>query len=111
MRGVDVRHYSSGADGFFAIATADFEPLPAGDPCSFAFVSKVPADRLPPALGRAFAQGVREGLCDGGPVPVVALRVLLRDARWHRADSTEPGFRTAGRKAAAEALRHLAPPA
>ncbi|MFB7619693.1 hypothetical protein [Kitasatospora sp. NPDC056181] len=107
IRDVHVRLVKFTMCGHYAIATADFIPLPADGEQHFEFVLEVPEDRLPLYLAEAFERGLREELysTDDGRLPVRAFRVRLHNAKWHEVDSNEMIFKAAGRKAAAEALR------
>lgn len=107
VRDVRVRLVTPSACGVFAIATTDFEPLPADSGLLFEFAAEVPEDRLPREFADAFEHGVHHALCASGTrrVPTAAFRVRLHDATWHEVDSNEVVFAKAGRRAAAEALR------
>jgi hypothetical protein len=107
VRDVHVRLATPAACGVFAVATADFAPLPPGSDMLFEFACEIAEDRLPHEFAEAFESGVRETLCDSGDgrLPAAALRVRLHDARWHEVDSNVGIFTEAGRRAAAEALR------
>jgi translation elongation factor EF-G len=105
VRDVHVRLVTASACGVFAIATADFEPLPAGSDLLFEFECELTDSRLPHEYAEAFELGVHETLCAAGRLPTAAVRVRLHDAKWHPVDSNERIFIEAGRRAAAEALR------
>ncbi|WP_181799104.1 hypothetical protein [Kitasatospora acidiphila] len=107
IRDVHVRLVKPTVCGHFAIATADFEPLPADGELLFEFALELSEERLPLDLAEAFERGLREELyaAGDGRLPVRAFRVRLHDARWSAVDSNEMIFQAAGRKAAAEALR------
>ncbi|MFC7246697.1 hypothetical protein ACFQO7_29805 [Catellatospora aurea] len=107
VRDVHVRLAVASACGVFAIATADFEPLPTGSDLLFEFVCELADSRLPQEYAEAFELGVHETLCAVGTsgLPTAAVRVRLHDAKWHPVDSSERSFTEAGRRAAAEALR------
>jgi hypothetical protein len=108
---VYVRHYVSLACGLFAIAWADFEPLPEEAVDDFEFVvaelalEREPEWSVPPELAVAFGDGVGGLLIEEGEGHLIfRTRVMLRDAIWHPADSNMYSFREAGRLAAREAL-------
>ncbi|MGA5818087.1 hypothetical protein ACPC54_09540 [Kitasatospora sp. NPDC094028] len=105
-RDVHVRLVKPWMCGHYAVATAEFTPLPADADELFEFVLDVPDDRLPTPYAEAFERGLREGLYahGDGRRPVRAFRVRLHDARWHEVDSNELIFGVAGRRAAEEAL-------
>lgn len=109
VRDVHVRLVKPAVCGHYAVATADFEALPADGEALFEFVLEIPGNRLPPEFAEAFERGLREELyaTGDGRLPVRAFRVRLHDAEWHRVDSNEMIFQAAGRRAAAEALRRF----
>ncbi|MFJ3221514.1 hypothetical protein ACIPLC_37065 [Kitasatospora sp. NPDC086801] len=107
VQDVHVRLVKPAVCGHFAVATADFTPLPVGGELLFEFVLEVPGDRLPVPYSEAFERGLREALyaTDDGRLPVRPFRVRLYEAQWSVVDSNEMIFQAAGRQAAAEALR------
>ncbi|GAA1393314.1 hypothetical protein ACFQZ4_37570 [Catellatospora coxensis] len=109
IRGVQAYLSSRGGVRPYALASADFEPLPVGEDRTdaLAFVDEVPAGELPPEFAAAFGAGALAELrqWSRGGVPPYALRVRLRDARWREGESSEAGFAWAGRRAAFEAVR------
>ncbi|MEU3301860.1 hypothetical protein ABZ729_18810 [Streptomyces sp. NPDC006678] len=82
--------------GPFARLTADFEPPGDGDEPDI--VNTVPDELLPAEYLPAIRAGLLEGL-DG-----VAARVRITDGRHHEVDSSEYGFKMAGRMAGRAAL-------
>ncbi|MDA8371221.1 MAG: hypothetical protein M0026_15345 [Nocardiopsaceae bacterium] len=116
VSGVYVRHIrQTSCSGPFAVVWADVEPLPEDTVEDYAFaadlpeVCRHPGEPLPAEFAAAFSDGVREAWeLRGGGRPVFAARVVLRDAIWHETDSSEYGFRAAGRIAAHEVLRCVA---
>ncbi|MFG3256283.1 hypothetical protein [Streptomyces sp. NPDC048172] len=113
VRGVHVRLVTTSACGVFAVATADFEPLPEGSGLAYDFVCEVPegesGELLERELADAYEQGVLDALCgdDATPLPRTGFRIRLTAARTHLIDSNPATFARAGRMAAAEALRCL----
>ncbi|WP_052706680.1 hypothetical protein [Streptomyces rubellomurinus] len=105
-RDVHVRLVKPWMCGHYAVATAEFTPLPADADELFEFVLDVPDERLPRPYAEAFERGLREELyaAGDGRLPVRPFRVRLHDAQWHEVDSNELIFGVAGRRAAAEAL-------
>ncbi|WP_327678494.1 hypothetical protein [Streptomyces sp. NBC_00467] len=85
-----------GACGPFAYIVATFEP-PRAD-AGFELRNSLPENRLPPE----YVPALREGLLDG--LGTVAAVVLLTDGRHHEVDSSEYGYRIAGRQAGRAAL-------
>jgi translation elongation factor EF-G len=120
IRDVHVRYAKNiGACGPFADITVDFEPLPDGM-TEFDFVNLVDETDLPPEFAEAVADGIRRELLGdvderAKPLPqagpeALAVQVALTHARWHELDSTESGFRQAGRLAVRAALDQSRPP-
>ncbi|MEO3825896.1 hypothetical protein [Actinomadura sp. B10D3] len=104
-------HYrrNIGGCGPYAAITVDFEPLP-DDETEFDFVNFLDEADLPSEFADAVADGIRRELPGDveyewdKPLPqagphAAAVRVALTDARWHEVDSSERGFRQAGRLA------------
>ncbi len=85
-----------GACGPYAHVVASFEPPGAGG--GFELLSAVPERRLPAEYLPAVREGIVEGL-DG-----VAAAVLVTDGTFHEVDSSELGYRIAGREAGRAAL-------
>lgn len=116
VRGVYVRNIvQTSCFGPWAVVWADAEPLPGGAADDLEFATALPAtcplpdEPLPDAYAAAFGRGAREVLeRRGRGRPVFAARLVLRDAVWSEVDSTERGFCSAGRLAAAEVLRCVA---
>ncbi|GAA1938653.1 hypothetical protein GCM10009738_09650 [Kitasatospora viridis] len=106
LRDVHVRLVKPYVCGWFAVATADFEPLAADGELLFEFALELTEEQLPLEYALAFARGAREELyaAGDGRLPVRAFRVRLHDARWSPVDSNEMVFLAAGRRAAADAL-------
>jgi elongation factor G len=95
----------SGGHGQFADVTIEVKPRPLG--AGFAFASKVTGGAVPRQWIPAVEQGVGDGMMKG-PLgfPVVDIEVTLLDGATHPVDSSEMAFRTAGRIAIEEGLRH-----
>ncbi len=95
----------TGGHGQFADVTIDIQPRARGT--GFAFASKVTGGAVPRQWIPAVEQGVGDGLAKG-PLgfPVVDIAVTLLDGAAHAVDSSEMAFRTAGRIAVEEGLRH-----
>ncbi|MGW4230491.1 hypothetical protein ACWEF9_14590 [Streptomyces sp. NPDC004980] len=85
-----------GSCGPYAHIVARFEPP--GPDGGFELLSVVPKKRLPAEFLPALRSGLLEGL-DG-----VAAAVLVTDGSFHEVDSSEYGYRIAGRQAARAAL-------
>ncbi|MGK5631545.1 hypothetical protein [Streptomyces sp. URMC 123] len=85
-----------GACGPYAHIVAHFEPP--GPDGGLEVLNAVPKRGLPPEYLPALREGLLEGL-DG-----VAAAVLLTDGTYHEVDSSELGYRIAGRQAGRAAL-------
>ncbi|MFE7774564.1 hypothetical protein ACFU5O_11785 [Streptomyces sp. NPDC057445] len=96
VHGVRVRLRHVAGCGPFADITVDFYPPGAGGEPEFTNV--VPDEKLPAEYGPALRNGIEEGL--GG----VAAAVVVTAGRHHEVDSSEFGFKTAGRMAGRAAL-------
>ncbi len=95
----------TGGHGQFGDVVIEIKPLPRG--AGFAFTSKITGGAVPRQWIPAVEQGVGDGLAKG-PLgfPVVDLEVTLTDGSYHSVDSSEMAFRTAGRVAIEEGLKH-----
>lgn len=103
VRDVSVRVLKNiGSCGPYAYVVAQFEPPDPRDgppgPDGLELLNAVPERHLPPEFLPALRSGLVAGL-DG-----VAATVLLTDGGFHEVDSSEPGFRLAGRCAGRAAL-------
>ncbi|WP_171167117.1 hypothetical protein [Streptomyces sp. I05A-00742] len=85
-----------GGCGPFACVVADFEPP--GPEGGLELLNAVPQRRLPHAYLPALREGLLEGLAGVGAA------VLLTDGAFHDVDSSELGYRIAGREAGRAAL-------
>ncbi|MCT2593155.1 hypothetical protein LHJ74_25165 [Streptomyces sp. N2-109] len=102
---VRVRVQYVGACGPYAHIVAQFEPP--GPDGGLELLSAVPEARLPAEYLPALREGLLEGL--GG----VACAVLITDGTFHEVDSSEFGYKIAGKQAGRAALigAGLLPPA
>ncbi|MCX4819454.1 hypothetical protein OG883_05935 [Streptomyces sp. NBC_01142] len=96
VREVRVRYHRISSCGPFAHFTVDFEP-PAEDGGA-EFLNTVPEELLPAECIGPLRAGIEAGL-EG-----VAAAVLLTEGRFHETDSSEYGYRLAGRMAGRAAL-------
>ncbi|WP_433476771.1 hypothetical protein ACQPZP_06745 [Spirillospora sp. CA-142024] len=115
VRDVHVKYAKNiGGCGPYAAITVDFEPLLDGM-TEFDFVNFVDEADLPSEFAEAVADGIRRELLGDveyeweKPLPqagsdALAVQVALTGARWHELDSSERGFRQAGRLAVRAAL-------
>ncbi|TDC78151.1 hypothetical protein [Streptomyces hainanensis] len=96
VRDVRVRVRMNACCGPFALVVADFEP-PGADG-ALEVVSAVSERRLPAEFLPALREGLLEGLGE------VTAAVLITDGAFHEVDSSELGYRIAGREGGRAAL-------
>ena len=99
----------SGGHGQFGVVKMRFEPLGRG--AGFEFESQVREGRIPREYIPAVERGVRMA-CELGEMagfPVVDIKALLLDGKYHEVDSSELAFEVAGSLALKEALRKTKP--
>ena len=99
----------SGGRGQFGVAFIRFEPGPPGT--GYEFVDEVKGGSIPRQYIPAVGKGVREAL-DRGIVagfPVVDVRAIVYDGKYHSVDSDELSFRMAGIQAVRAAAASLNP--
>jgi elongation factor G len=99
----------TGGAGQFGEVVLRVEPLPRGE--GFQFGSEVVGGAIPSALIPAVEKGVREAMAGGAIAgyPIVDIRVVVTDGKFHSVDSKEVAFVTAGRKALLAAVREARP--
>ncbi|MCP3936708.1 MAG: elongation factor G [Actinomycetia bacterium] len=97
----------SGGHGQFGVATVRFEPSHLGD--GFEFASEVTGGAIPKNLIPAVGAGVEEAMGRGGKhgFPVVDLRAVCTDGKYHSVDSSEMSFKMAGSLALRAALESV----
>jgi elongation factor G len=98
----------SGGRGQFGVANIRFEPAPTGT--GYEFVNATKGGSIPKQYLPAVDKGVQEALDRGilAGYPVVDVRAIVYDGKYHAVDSDELSFRMAGIqavRAAAPALR------
>ncbi|MCC6659885.1 MAG: elongation factor G [Phycisphaerales bacterium] len=101
----------TGGAGQFGEVYLRIEPLPAGHPEGFEFVSEVVGGAVPRQYWPAVEKGVRQAI-EGGAIagyPMTGVRVALYDGKYHDVDSKEIAFITAGRKAFVDAVQKARP--
>jgi elongation factor G len=88
----------TGGRGQFAVAWLELEPLPRGQ--GFEFVDKIVGGVIPRQYIPAVEKGVVEAM-EGGALagyPVVDVRVIVFDGKYHDVDSSEQAFKIAASK-------------
>jgi len=98
----------SGGHGQFGDVVIEVKPRPIGT--GFYFSDHVTGGAIPKQYIPSVEAGVKEYL-QQGPLgfPVVDVAVTLQDGKHHSVDSSDMAFKTAGRKAMAEALPDCEP--
>jgi elongation factor G len=86
----------SGGRGQYGVCWLEVEPLPRGG--GFEFVDKIFGGAIPNQFIPSVEKGVRKQLEDGilAGYPVVDLRVILYDGKYHDVDSSDIAFQLAG---------------
>jgi elongation factor G len=107
---VDYTHKKqTGGTGQFARVVMRFEPLPAGG--GFEFENEVVGGNVP----REYVPGVEKGIkgaLNGGVIagfPMVDIKAILRDGKYHEVDSSVLAFEIAGRAAFREGVQKARP--
>jgi elongation factor G len=107
---VDYTHKKqTGGTGQFARVIMRFEPLPAGT--GFEFENEVVGGNVP----REYIPGVEKGIkgaLNGGVIagfPMVDIKAVLRDGKYHEVDSSVLAFEIAGRAAFREGMQKARP--
>ena len=97
----------SGGRGQFGVANIRFEPAPAGT--GYQFVNEIKGGAIPKQYLPAVDKGVQEALDRGilAGYPVVDVRAIVHDGKYHAVDSDELSFRMAGIMAVREAAPQL----
>jgi elongation factor G len=99
----------TGGAGQFGEVYLRIEPLPRGG--GFEFVNEVVGGSIPTQYIPAVEKGVRQVLLEGAVAgyPLVDVRVIVYDGKYHSVDSKEVAFVAAGRKAFKDAISKASP--
>jgi elongation factor G len=97
----------TGGHGQFGVAMVRFEPMPRGT--GYEFASEVVGGAIPKQLIPAVGAGIEDGMTRGGRYgfPVVDLRAVCTDGKYHSVDSSEMSFKMAGALALRTALEKV----
>jgi elongation factor G len=98
----------TGGSGQYGVVYIDMEPAP-GE--GFDFVSRIKGGSVPTEFIPAIEKGVEEAMETGvkAGYPMVDIRVILVDGKYHDTDSSEIAFKVAGSLAFKEAARRARP--
>ncbi len=99
----------SGGRGQYGDCWLKVEPLEPGS--GFEFVDKIVGGAIPRQFIPAVEKGVHEAMAKGeiGGFPVVDVRVILYDGKYHNVDSSEMAFKIAGSVGMKAALEKAGP--
>ena len=99
----------SGGHGQYAVANLRVEPVARGEGSSF--VDSIVGGSIPRQFIPAVERGVDEAMSSGGAFgfPVVDVKVVCFDGKFHSVDSSEMAFRTAAASGLREALAKADP--
>lgn len=98
----------SGGAGQFGVVNMRFEPLPGGD---FEFASAVVGGSVPKEFFPAVEKGTREAMQKGvlAGFPMIGVKAVLFDGKYHPVDSKEVAFKSAARLAYKEGIPKAKP--
>jgi elongation factor G len=98
----------TGGHGQFAEVVIELEPIPDSE---FEFGERVVGGSVPKNFIPAVEKGIREALVDGivAGFPVVNVRAVLYDGKFHPVDSSEMAFKIAGAQAFKEGAQQGQP--
>jgi len=99
----------TGGHGQYGHVWLELEPM--GQRGGFEFVNKIPGGVIPKQYIPAVEQGVREAMESGvlAGYPIIDVRVILYDGRYHQVDSSDVAFKMAGAIGLREGVRKAKP--
>jgi elongation factor G len=103
VKGLGRHVKQTGGHGQYAIANIEVQPLPRGE--GFQYEDKIFGGAIPNQFIPSVEKGVRKAMEDGlaAGYPVVDLKVVLYDGKFHSVDSSDMAFQLAGQQALKEA--------
>ena len=96
----------SGGSGFYGVVTMEFGPAPENTFTEEIFGGAVPRNYFP-AVEKGFFEACEKGLLSG--CPVIGVKAVLKDGKYHAVDSNELAFRMAAILAFKEAYMNCKP--
>ncbi len=101
----------TGGSGQYAHIVGTFEPLPEDAPEIFEFEDKVIGGRIPreyiPSVEKGFRDSVGKGPVAG--YPIVGIKTILEDGKYHDVDSSDMAFQTCARGCFRETFLKMKP--
>jgi elongation factor G len=99
----------TGGHGQYGVVDLSVEPLGRGE--GFVFVDQIVGGAIPRQFLPAIEKGIEEAMAAGGPhgFPVVDVKVICFDGKFHPVDSSEMSFKMAGAIAFKEAVALASP--
>jgi elongation factor G len=103
VKGLGRHVKQTGGHGQYAIAHIEVQPLPRGE--GFQYEDKIFGGAIPNQFIPSVEKGVRKAMEDGltAGYPVVDIKVVLFDGKFHSVDSSDMAFQLAGQQALKEA--------
>ena len=103
VKGLGRHVKQTGGHGQYAIANIEVQPTPRGE--GFQYEDKIFGGAIPNQFIPSVEKGVRKAMEDGliAGYPVVDIKVVLFDGKYHSVDSSDMAFQLAGQQALKEA--------